>query len=364
MITVVVNNEQYNNLISVEIGMALSAIARDFTINVAQPAGTALPFKGGEPIQIYIDNELALDGSIFTVSPTYSKRDHTITLSGRSRVADLVDSTLLPLSIASDISLRKVIEKVISQLGLDLSAIDQVPGLADFIIAEDKISAELGDNAFRFIDTLARKRQVLLTSDAEGNVIITRNGTERNPVTLFNEAGGTGGNIISSSISYDLNQRFNKYIVMSQKNGGADFFAGALDPKSFVDQRGEQVDGSVRSGRQMVMQAEKASSSDQSKQRATWQANINRARSRNYSVTVQGVRPKGGDIWQVNKLQEVIDDQAGINEIMLIDSVRFSQSKRGGTLTKLGLVEKDAYSVELSEPAPAAKEDNPYAQFS
>ena len=361
MITVEVNGRQYDNLISVEMGMSLSALARDFSLVVAQPSGTSLPFKGGEEIKVYIDGQLRLDGSVFTVTPTYTKTEHSVSITGRSRAADLVDSTLLPISIAADISLQKVIEQVISQLGLSLSVTNDISGLADFVSTEDKISAEPGDGAFDFIDKLARKRQVLLTSDPSGNIIITRNGTQRNPVTLLNQVGG--GNIIRASVSYDLNRRFNKYVVMSQKNGAADSFGGSLDPQSFVNQQGEQSDSSVRSGRQMVMQAEKASSSSESSDRATWQSNIARVRSRKYSVTVQGVRPKGGDIWEANRLQKVIDDQSGINVIMLIDSVRFSQSKIGGTLTQLGLVDKDAYSVSLSEPTIAAKVESAFAQF-
>lgn len=363
MIIVEVDGTQYDDLLNVELGMSLSAIARDFSMTIAQPAGTTLPFKGGEPVKIFVDGELRLDGSIFTVQPTYSKNAHTVTMTGRSRVADLVDSSLLPISITADTSLQKIIERVISQIGLRLSVINQITGLADFNAAEDKIAAEPGDNAFEFIDTLARKRQALLTSDPSGNVVITRNGTQQNPLTLINPGSGTGGNIISATVSYNLNDRFNKYVVMSQKNGAADAFTGSLDPQSFVSQQGEQLDSSVRTGRQMVTQAEKASSSAESKSRATWQSNISRARSRNYSVTVQGTRPKGGDIWDVNRLQEVIDVQSGINEIMLIDSVRFLQNRQGGTLTQLGLVDRDAYSVSLSEPPPAAKKDNPYAQF-
>ena len=363
MITVEVEGIQYEQLISIEIGMSLSAIARDFSFTIAQPGGTVLPFVGGEEIKIFVDGELRLDGSIFTVTPSYSKGEHSITMTGRSRVADLVDSTLLPFSIDSNISLQKVIERVISELGLSLSVINEISGLADFNEAEDKIAAEPGDSAFAFIDALARKRQALLTSDPGGNIIITRNGTEQNPVVLSNPASGVDGNILRASISYDLNNRFNKYVVMSQKNGAASAFGGNLDPDSFVDQQGEQIDTSVRAGRQQVIQAEKASSSEESRNRAIWQANIDRVRSRKYSVTVQGTRPKGGDIWETNKLQQVVDDQSGVNEVMLIDSVRFSQSRRTGTQTQLGLVDREAYSVSLSEPPPSQQSENPFAHF-
>ena len=210
MITVEVDGVQYDQFISVEIGMSLSAIARDFNLTVAQPDGTVLPFKGGEEIKIFIDGEVRLDGSIFTVSPSYSKDSHQVVMTGRSKVADLIDSTLLPFTISSDISLKGVIEQVIAQIGLDLTVTNEIPDLANFNPAEDKISAEPGDNAFTFIDTLARKRQVLLTSDPAGNIIITRNGTQQNPVTLLNPGRGTGGNIKSAQVAYNLTRRFNK----------------------------------------------------------------------------------------------------------------------------------------------------------
>lgn len=364
MITAVINGDTYTDFISVSLGQSLSAIARDFNIVVAQPQGNTLPFKGGESIQIFIDNELNLEGSIFRVDPIYSKDSHTISISGRSKVADLIDSTLLALSLSADMSLQKIIEQVIKQLGLTLSVQNQVSGLEDFKKAEDKISAEPGDNAFEFIDKLARKRQVLLTSDAPGNIIITRNGKAENKTTLNNPVNGTSGNIISSTISYDMSNRYNKYVVKSQKNGSADFFGGNLDPVSFVDQKGEQIDSSIRVGRQLVMQAEKSSTDEQSAQRAIWNANIARVNSRKYSVILQGVRPKkGSPIWEVNKLQPVKDDQAGIDEIMLINSIKFTQSKAAGTRTQLGLVEKDAYTVELSQPIPSEKKDSPFANF-
>lgn len=363
MITVEVNGTPYDQFISIELGMSLPAIARDFSITVSQPDGSTLPFRAGDPIKIFVDGELRLDGSIFSVSGGYSKRTHPITMRGRSRVADLVDSSLLPFSIESTVSLKGAIEQVINQLGLSLRVINQINGLADFNPAEDKISAEAGDSAFQFIDTLARKRQVLLTSDPSGNIIITRNGTAQNPRTLFNPGTGADGNIMRAQFSYDETGRYNKTIVTSQKNPAAGFSAASLDPASVVNQRGEQIDTSIRTGRQLVMQSEKASSSAGAQERATWEANIRQVRSRRYTVIVQGLRPDGGDIWEPNRLQAVDDKQAAIREVMLIDSVRFSQSRIRGTITQLELVNRDAYSLSLAEPPPSQQEDNPFAGF-
>lgn len=345
---------QYSNILSVDVGMSLAALVRDFTINVAQPGKQALPFKGGEQIRIWVDNELACDGFVDAVTPGYSKDGHTVALQGRSKAQDLVDSSLFPIAINTSISLVKVIELVISQIGLDLRVINQISDLEDFDPAEDKIGAASGENAFSFIDTLARKRQVLLTSNAQGDIIISRSGTSQNQVSLRNLITGDS-NILSGKASYNTSKRFNKYAFISQLNTTTPGFT--LDSKVASDQLAISVDTPIRA-RQMVMVAEKASSNGQLQPRADWQNNMAKANSRIYSVTVQGVRTQGGEIWQPNRLQAVADDFSEINEVMLIDSVRFNQTKTTGTVTSLSLVDRTAYDQQLAEPVASKDTSN------
>lgn len=361
MITVEAGGQNYSNLISVEMGSSLDSLAGDFSFTLAQPENKQLPFKGGEPVKIFIDGFLRLDGAIDEVNTISTKKAHNVVMTGRSAVADLLDSTLLPLSIDSDISLQKVIEFVLDQIGLEVFVLNEVADLTDFKSSEDQISAEAGEGCFAFIDKLARKKQVLLTGDSFGNIVITRNGTEQNKQALINQIGL--GNMVSSSVSYNLTKRFNRYTVMSQGNGASTSLQKFFDAKSFVNQQGSQTDDKIRTSRQKVIQAEKSTANENAAQRATWEANIARANSRKYSVTVRGVKPKDGKVWEFNRLQEVRDDTAGINEVMLIKSVRFLQSKAGGTITKLGLVDKDAYSVALEEPTIEKKESNSLVAF-
>ena len=362
MITIEAKGIQYERLISVECGASLGALARDFSIVIARPNDRPLPFKGGEPVKIRIDGELFIDGIIFTVFPGYTKNSHTVTMAGRSNAANFIDSSLTPFAINTDISIDNAIQKALTQIKSDLKIINNVAGLEDFLQTEDKIGVSVGENAFEYANKLALKRQVLLTSDASGNIIIERTGTTEINVTLSNLIGGDG-NIIDGSISYDISNRFSKYIVQSQLNDVAGAFAGSLDPNASANQAGEADDQEILGLgliRQFVQKAEKASSSEQCQLRATWQGNIRRAQSRDYSVTVQGVRPKGGAIWEINKLVPVNDEYAGLNEVMLIDGVRFLQSRGGGTLSKLTLVDKESYTVSLNEPPPVKKGDSPF----
>lgn len=364
MIAIEFDGVPFGNLLEIETGASLTALARDFRAVVTVAGDSALPFRGGEVVRILADGVPVLYGYVFSVTPSMSKQSHTVTLTGRSIAADLVDSSLTAFTLASGTSLKTAIGQVIAQLGLPLSVVDKVPGLAPFTEAQDILTAQPGDNAFGFIDKLAKKRQVLLTGDAAGNVEITRGQPVQNDGALINRIGGADGNMLSSQVTYDMTDRFYRYVVMSQKNGAADSFGGSLDAASFVDQRGEQLDGLIRKGRQMVVQPSAAAVDKEAAARAKWLASYARAKSRTYTATVYGLRNLSGELWAPNQLQQVVDEQAGIDDLLLIESVRFLQSRDGGTLTQIGMVDRYAYTLLLAEPPAAQKEDSGFASFS
>jgi len=133
------------------------------------------------------------------------------------------------------------------------------------------------------------------------------------------------------------------------------FGGGTTDLSSIVNQGGSSttdfvLDSLSRVGRQLVLRAEKASSTEQSTLRATWEANIRKARSSAYSVTLNSFFNASGLIWQLNTVVNVIDDFSNINANKLINSIEFSTTKGGGDIVQLGMVETDAYQVSLSEP--------------
>ena len=84
--------------------------------------------------------------------------------------------------------------------------------------------------------------------------------------------------------------------------------------------------------------------------RAKWEANVRKTRGRQYSVTVVGFRNQTKALWKVNTLVSVVDEFAGINSQMLINSVDFSFSLDSGSTTSMTLVPSNAYTIDLSEP--------------
>ncbi len=366
-----VDGTRYSRFTEASAFISLDAIARSFSFTAVSTEGLPLPFKGGEACRVIVDGEPVLTGFIETVNINYDSGSHSITVEGRGKTGDLVDSTLLGKEFSSSISLKKIIEEVISEIDLDIEVFNNTD-IADFNPAEDKIGREPAENAFGYIEKLARKRQVLLTSDADGNVVITRSEPATINANLQNIIGSDENNILSASASYDNTNRFRFYVGQAQQNTtslsfggnvsledvvgpGADIEQSNAEGVSEIQQAVEKLgetDPDVRKSRTHVFIAEKASGVDQIKDRSIWEANIRRTRSQAYSAIINGYRTKEGELWSINKLVTIVDSFADINAQMLINSVEFKFGISEGRETALGFVPKDSYQLSLDEPEP------------
>lgn len=348
-ILIEVNGIEYKNFKSASVSLQLDAIAGFFGFDAVSTKARPLPIRQGDECRIVVDGEPVMTGYIETVNVDYSSNNHSIGISGRSKTADIIDSTINTLEIKPPISLRSAILKVISHIGASIDVIDNVGTLKRFNQAEDILSPEVGQNAFDFIEKLARKRQVLLTTDGDGNIVITRSGTDLAPVALQNVIGGANNNIEGASVSYNQTSRYNKYIVASQMNPVALNLSGDASAKTISDQKSDQViDSEIRTSRQLIIQAENASSAGQALDRAKWEANIRKTRSIVYSTTLPNFS-EGGKLWMPNQLTSIKDDFAGIDAEMLVNTVTFSLDTSGAS-TDLAFVDKNAYTLKLQEP--------------
>lgn len=343
---------EYDNFTGASAEIRLDALSNTFSFSAVSTQGTPLPFKGGEACRVLVDGEPVVTGSIEVVDVNYDANGHSIDIQGRDKTGDILDSTISSLSdIRAPITLKSIIQKAIANIGADVSVVDDAEP-APFNAAEDLSAPEPGQNAFDFIETHARKRQVLLTSNGDGDVVITGAGGTKSKGAIQNILNSEDNNVIAGSVSYDTTGRFNIYKFASALNPLAIVNAGATGASEVVNQQGSTTDPDVRIGRQMVLIAEGPSSNDQDKLRAKWEANIRKARGRVYSVTILGYRTAGdtGDLWAVNTLVPVRDDFAGIDAEMIVNTVTFSFDLQTGRQTTLSLLESNAYSLALEEP--------------
>ena len=356
-----VNGVQYDNFTAASCEIRLDALSNTFSFEAVAAEGEPLPFKGGESCRVIVEDIPVLTGFIEIVDVSYDAGDHTITVQGRDKTGDLLDSTVDTISdLRAPITLKEIIEKVISNIGATISVVEEV-STDPFDAAQDVAAPEPGDNAFDFIEKYSRKRNVLLTSNGDGNVVITSGSAVQAVGGIQHIIGASDNNVIASSFSFDTTGRFNAYKMASQLNPFTLNLAGETGLDSVVSQSGGTFDPDVRIGRQLILISEVPSSNDQNEARAKWEANIRKARGLVYSVTVHGYRvdptDSTSDLWQTNRLYQIVDDYLGKQEPMLCNSVTFTLDTDGGQLTSLAFVDQKAYSLELAKPVTSKTAD-------
>lgn len=353
-----VNGVQYENFISASCQLRLDSLSSSFAFSAVAPGGQALPFKGGEACRVIVSDVPVLTGFIEVVEVSYDGTDHIINVSGRSKVADLLDSSLDQFDDirGDELSLKQLIELVIAHLGLNIKVVDKVnPPL--FNSAEDIAAPEPGDNAFEFIERYAKKRQVLLTDDADGNIVIDTNSGVKAAGAIQHIIGAPDNNVVASNFRFDTTGRYNLYKVASGLNFASLNSAGDTGIDSAVNQSGTQKDEEIRAGRQFVIIPDASASDSNCQKRANWEADLRRARGLAYGAAVVGFRVAGeaGDIWRLNRIYQIVDDFVGKIEPMLCNAISFNQDVQDGSTTRLEFVGQNAYTL-LLEPDPLAEE--------
>ena len=331
MIELTVNGTPYTDFVSASATVALDTLANDFTF-MASAVDVFPPFVVGDKVVILIDGVKRLTGFIDEANGSDQEGSHTVTYTGRDKTGDFIDSQIDRINdIRADesLTLKKIIEIVIAHLGLDLKVIDELEP-APFNKAEDILSPEVGQGALEFVAQYARKRQALLTSNADGNIVITQSAPTESGAALQRLQGSDSNNIISQSWKVNGSERFAKYIHRGQLDPRALSFGGDTDIATVEDQGAEVADTDIRGGRQRVVVESESYSSAQLQDRAKWSKQVAKAHATTFSCVTNGhSKPEGGD-WDQNTLVQINSDVADISRKMLINMLTFSEGEGCG----------------------------------
>lgn len=322
-----------------------------FSNSTASPI-TFYPVKAGDQVEILINGFRKIAGFVDEISGTQNEMGHTIEVSGRDNIADLIDSSVPDTAKVSEgpITLKALIEKTISALGADIKVTSNVVGIGEFS-SDDLQSAGSGSTCIEYLVSFSRKRQVYLVPDGAGGLIIYRPvSTETATSPLIHRQGDRRNNVASYSFRQSQQNRFNRYLCRSQDNFGfdalAEYFGDGTDRNAAV------TDDQIRSSRYLEIQAEESMQSGECSERAAEESNIRRAMGTTYTASVPGAAQADGSLWDFGLFVQITDDYAGISGTYLIKSVEYAVDTTQGTRTQLTCVPPDAYQV-TAEPGPA-----------
>lgn len=352
MLTLEINGYPYTNFNDVRVTKSIRELSGSFTFTANNDPKNNELFEiyTGDACRVLVDDKPIITGYIDIIEVEYSIDKHNIIIQGRDKTSDIIDSTVDgSLSFTENISLKAVIELILSKSNIDIDVIDNVGTLEDFSSSE-VISSTVGDTVFDIINAYAKKRQVLLTSNEDGNIVITRGeGIETNATLNLTKNSNGFNNIKSGRVVRDSTKQFYNYTYKSQNNPTGLDFGDSAGANNATNESGYTINTAIRNSRSCIKVSEVPSTSDKCKQRAEWQNDYDTALSLIYEVTVQGHSNNANSIWKPRQYVEVNDYLANFYGFMLVDSVEYTQDLNSGSETRIKLVRANSYILQLQE---------------
>ena len=349
-----VNNKEYKDWKEVTVKKSITSLCGSFVFNAINKNPESIKkwdIHLGETCTVEVNKKVIITGYIEDLPMTYDHKEHTILVSGRDNTCDLVDCSFMGSSKEwKGQSIKSIITKLCDYFNIKVHIDENVSSLGEHLISSANalltiFSVNEGDTAFEAIKKVCFTKALLPVSYGDGNLTITRAGSNRCLDQLV-----LGKNILSAEINQSNRDRFSRYIVKG--NGGEDF--QLLDDYRSKREAIDQVVALSRK-RPLVMLYEGGSSNQKCLDRAIWEARSRAAKSRTITYTVQGFSQVDGTVWPLNSLVTIDDSYFGISkEDMLISDIEYIYSKYYGTTTKLTITNKEAY-VLLETPIKTLK---------
>ena len=372
VLTLKVGGKLYAGWKSVSVRLSIEQIAGTYELVVterwpSQPTRWSIP--PGEVCEILIGDDTVISGFVDSVAVSYDAASHDIRVTGRDRTGDLVDCSA-PSTAFSGLTFFEIAEKLTDPYGI--SVVDETEDGKKLSVKEKKagkkgtqpkhkrvagklpkMATQNGESVFKTLEKLARCEGVLLVSDTEGGLLITRAGMGGDCDTVLE----FGQNILKANFEHS---HANLYSDITVKGQAAAADAGKFDvvhaqPVGNVARVNTAKSGNsqIDRFRPLIIVAETQADSKRCQDRAQWEASNREAKARKISLTVQGWRQKGGDLWRINQMVKVKCPWMRVDEKWLIAGTAFRLDD-GGTLTELTLVNKDAFDLLPEIPEPQA----------
>ncbi len=340
-ISLLVNGKDYAGWQSARVTRSIESVAGSFDLEVSDrwaDQETPWPIFEEDECVLKVGSTRLITGYVDKRSLSYEANARRLSVSGRDRAGDLVDSSaILSKWEFKGMPVLELARNVAKPFGISVSL---QAGLTNASLPSPpkKHAINPGDSAFEVIEQACRLAGLLPVSDGNGGLVLTRAGKDRCSTELVQ-----GENILAASADFDASARFRTYLVLGQ-HSGTDKYSGAKSSAA----KGTAEDKNVRrSARKLLIRPDVAVTAAHAKQRAEWEASVRAARGDSVSVTVKGWQQGNGQVWPVNALVRVRSPLIGVDGEMLITQATFSVDSESGTRTVLSLKNPQSFMPEV-----------------
>lgn len=329
--TLFIGKTVYEGWEDLKVTRELNSVASDFQLQIVdkwrvdQEPWRLVP---GELAHVHLGKQSIITGYIDKVEASVDKSRRSVTVSGRSKTADLVDCSVIGENQFSGLTIKEIAEKLCEPFGIKVTLNGNAGAVFPSIVVQQS------ETVFALLDRLARERKLLMYPTHEGNLVISEKGTLR----ASNEIR-QGVNYLSGKSTFDYSNRFSKYVIKGQNLG----FLGTAEQST--SPMGEATDEGVSRYRPLLIVAENTVDGESSADRANYEAELRAAKALTAEVQVQGWFQSDGKLWDINQIVFVDAGFLGIRRRMLIQKVEFNKSN-AGTTTSISLIREDAYGFK------------------
>ena len=308
------------------------------TIHARASAGIALEPQGG--------GTLLLTGHVEQRLPRLSGTEKELSISGRSKTGDVVDSAHghktgeLRSKTAKD-----GIGEITKEFNVSVeSDVAHQP--------RDVFRLRPGETVFRAAERWARAEGFTIGDTAEGNIKLAKGASKRHAGAIRDGAGVLPV-LIDASAKFDDSKRFSSVKVKAQAPDGY-----GADKLEIEDEAKDE--GVARLRRKVIVPPEEIKKKD-ARTRAKWHRDRAAGKGTTCEVRVKGWRDQAGTIWTPGWLVAVEIADLGLLQDMLVQKVSLEQSgsdSDDGTVASLSLVDPRAFGGKAGKGGKSAKQWN------
>ncbi|MCB2106351.1 MAG: hypothetical protein KDE14_01565 [Rhodobacteraceae bacterium] len=324
--TVVAGGRRWTAWRRVMVRASFKDAARTFQIEAAaEPGGaaTAWAFKAGTRVQIFLSQSLVCDGFVDRYQPRIGEHDESeITISGRSRAQDFIDSSAVHDTGQFKDKTPAEIGQALDKFGVGVSTDESLDRVKVYRIAP-------GETAFRAVERLCREQGVFLVGQADGSIKITKGGKRRHAGAIRE-----GVEMKKGEADHNWSGRHSEVIVRGQAPYGHG--ADALQVEGIAR------DAEIGRYRPVIVFQDADTDKQRAKKRARTRRDREAGNSLKATVTVQGFHDAGGMLWEPGHLVFLDSQFLAVSQDMAIEAATFSQDRRDGSITALSLVDPRA----------------------
>lgn len=337
-VTFTVDGLDYGGWKTVEITAGLERQAREFSLGITwrwPGHETGVGIKLGAKCQVRIGRDLVLTGWVFANPVSYDSGQVTVSVSGRSLTADLVDCAAVnkPGQWVNQ-GVLSIVKALAAPYGLAVrSEVSDTATLSDHTI-------EPGETAFESIDRLLTLFRTFSTDDELGTVVLALPGSRGRCVDSIE----VGRNVLSSSAGMDFSGVFSEYQVIGQRSGTDETFG-----KQVSEVSASVSDPRITRSRTLIIHESGQLTPELAASRANWERGHRMGKAMTATYKVHGWRQANGELWRHNTIVRVKDPVIGFDRDMLISEVTYSLSDEG-TITTLVVGPPDSFLPEPHDP--------------